>query len=71
MSKHEQDISFFIAFCIEQYKVTKGMDGADVAKLFFENGIASYLAENYDALHTQSHHWLIEEIDDRLKIKDK
>jgi len=71
MSKHEQDISFFIAFCIEQYKVIKGMDGADVAKLFFEKGVASYLADNYEVLHTQNHHWLTEEIDDILRFKDK
>lgn len=52
MSRREQDISYFIAFCIEQYKVAKVMDGADVAKLFFEKGIAEYLSNNFEVLHT-------------------
>lgn len=66
MSKQEQDKSYFIAFCIEQYKVFKGMSGTDVAQLFFEKGVASYLAENFDVLHTQSRQWLIEEIEEIL-----
>ena len=67
MSKQEQDKSYFVAFCIEQYKATKGMDGAYVAQLFFQNGVASYLADNFDVLHTQSRQWLMEEIDEYLK----
>ncbi|MCI6112702.1 MAG: DUF3791 domain-containing protein, partial [Rikenellaceae bacterium] len=41
-------------------------EGAEVAKLFFDKGVAEYLADNYEILHTQSHQWLIEEIDDFL-----
>lgn len=67
MSKQEQDKSYFVAFCIEQYKAAKGMDGADVAQLFFQKGVASYLADNFDVLHTQSRQWLMEEIDEYLK----
>ena len=59
-------IAYFIAFCIEQYKTAKGLEGAEVAKLFFDKGVAEYLADNYEILHTQSHQWLIEEIDDFL-----
>lgn len=66
MSKQDQDKSYFIAFCIEQYKVAKGMDGAEVAGLFFEKGISEYLNENFEILHTQSRQWLIEEIDGLL-----
>lgn len=71
MSKTDQDKSYFLAFCIEQYKVAKGMDGADVARLFFENGVASYLSDNFEVLHTQSRQWLIEEIDDMLDSEEK
>ena len=60
------NISYFIAFCIEQYKTAKGLEGAEVAKLFFDKGVAEYLADNYEILHTQSHQCLIEEIDDFL-----
>lgn len=74
MSKTDRDKSYFLAFCIEQYKVAKGMDGADVARLFFENGVASYLSDNFEVLHTQSRQWLMEEIDEMLQqseSKDK
>ena len=60
------NIAYFIAFCIEQYKTAKGLEGAEVAKLFFDKGVAEYLADNYEILHTQSHQWLIEEIDEFL-----
>ena len=72
MSKTDQDKSYFLAFCIEQYKVAKGMNGADVARLFFGSGVASYLSDNFEVLHTQSRQWLMEEIDDMLQqIKQK
>ena len=50
------------------------MNGADVARLFFESGVASYLSDNFEVLHTQSRQWLIEEIDAMLlqnKSNDK
>ncbi len=46
------------------------MDGAEVARLFFENGVADYLSDNFEVLHTQSRQWLMEEIDDILKQID-
>lgn len=67
MSKEEIDKSFFWAFCIEQYKTQKGIDGAKVATLFFDKGVAEYLMDNFEVLHTQSRQWLIEEIDNYLK----
>ena len=35
-------ITYFIAFCIEQYKTAKGMKGEDVSKLFFDKGVVFY-----------------------------
>lgn len=67
MSKEEKDISYFVTFCIEQFKAAKSMDGAKVASLFFENGVTKYLSDNYNVLHTQSSQWLVEEIDHYLK----
>lgn len=64
--KKDNDITYFVAFCIEQYKNAKGMDGAKAASLFFSSDVVSYLAENFNVLHTQSRQWLIEEIDAKL-----
>lgn len=46
MSKEETDKSYFLAFCIEQYKIQNGIDGAKVATLFFEKGVAEYHYEH-------------------------
>lgn len=63
MTKTEIDKSYFVAFCIEQFKVAKKMDGAAVAELFKSHGVVDYLYEHFDVLHTQSRQWLLEEID--------
>ena len=67
MSQTEIDKSYFVAFCIEQYKVAKGMDGASVAELFYSKGVSDYLSTLFEVLHTQSCQWLIEEIDEYLR----
>lgn len=64
MSKSETDKSYFVAFCIEQYKVANNLDGAAVAALFKSCGVTDYLYEYFDVLHSQSRQWLLEEIDD-------
>ena len=66
MSKKEQDILYFVSFCIEQYKHEMGMSGADVMELFDRTGLLEYLSDNYEVLHTQGHRWLIEEMKDYL-----
>lgn len=67
MSKIELNKSYFVSFCIEQYKSVNGMNGADVAELFFTSGVADYLRSNYEVLHTQSRQWIMEEINDFIK----
>ena len=62
----DNDISYFVAFCIEQYKNAKGISGDEAASLLFSLGVASYLADNFEVLHTQSRQWLIEEIDEKI-----
>lgn len=42
------------------------MKGEEVASLFFDKGVDRFLSDNYEVLHTQSHQWLIDEIDDFL-----
>ena len=54
MSKTEIDKSYFVAFCIEQYKVANNLDGAAVADLFKKHGVVDYLYEHFDVLHSQS-----------------
>ena len=64
MDKRDADILYFVSFCIEQYKMHKGLSGSETMKLFDRKGVTSYLADHFDVLHTQSAHWLMQEIDE-------
>ena len=47
------------------------MKGEDVANLFFDKGVDRFRTDNYEVLHTQSHQWLIEVIDDYLTTQSR
>lgn len=64
-----QEISFFLSFCIEQYKNKKGISGEDAMNILLENGILDYLCEHYEILHTQSVQWILEEIESLIEAK--
>ena len=66
MSKQEIDKSYFLSFCIEQFKQSRGISGQEAAEIIFSSGIAEYLTDNFEILHTQSRQWLMEEIEERL-----
>ncbi len=68
---HDDDIAYFIAFCIELYKNSHLMSGGEVSKHFSKYDVPKYLAENFDVLHTQSPAWILEEIDDYIKQSPK
>lgn len=70
----ELDIAYFLSFCIEQYKNKHQMSGEEVATLFERYGVLPYLEDNFEVLHTQSHQWLMDEIEeliDRRKSEAK
>lgn len=69
MNKEEKDIALFVAFCIEEYGAAKGMGGEQVLDLFSRYGLVDYLSESYGVLHTQGRQWLMEEIDEYIKIR--
>lgn len=64
MDKKNQDTAYFISFCIEQYKVEKGISGKEAMDILLENGVLDYLFDHYEVLHSQSWQWLIEDIDE-------
>lgn len=65
-NKYDDDIAYFIAFCIESYKNANGMNGAEVSHLFSETGLTDFLAKNFETLHSQSPRWILEEINEYL-----
>lgn len=70
-NKEQQDRAMFVSFCIEQYAKAKNMSTEDVADLLEKYGIAEHFCEFYDVLHTQGGQWLIEEIDEMIKRRQK
>ena len=42
MDREQQDIAYFISFCIEQYKNAKSMSGEEAMQLFSQYGVLEY-----------------------------
>lgn len=64
-------MSYFLAFCIEQYKQAKGLSGEQAMRTLSQHGVLDYLSEHYDVLHTQGHRWLVEEMDELVSAANK
>lgn len=69
--KTSDDLAYFISFCIEIYKKSNGMNGAETAKLFADTGLIGFLAENFESIHTQSPQWILEEIKEYISTCKK
>ncbi len=69
MEKRQQNISYFVSFCVEQYKHAKKLTGGEAMTELDRYGVLDYLAENYEILHTQSHQWILEDIDEFIYIR--
>lgn len=66
----DKKINDFIIFCMELYKYKEKLTGKQVYELFEKYGVFDYLQEGYDMLHTQGSDWLMNEIDEFLKVRD-
>lgn len=71
MEKRQQNISYFVSFCVEQYKHANQLTGREAMAQLDRYGVLDYLAENYEILHTQSHQWILEDIDEFIHIRQK
>lgn len=69
MDKKKQDIAYFVSFCIEQYKNAKHLRGAEAMNQLDEYKVLDYLSEHYEILHTQSHQWILEDIDEFIRLR--
>jgi hypothetical protein len=72
MEENKQlDIAYFISFCIEQYKNAKGFTGEQAMSVLANYGVLDYLEEHFEVLHTQSHQWILEDIDEFIRLRKK
>ena len=69
MNKRNLDIAYFLSFCIEQYKEAKHLSGADAAEIFGKYGVLEYLQEHFEALHSQSRQWILEDIEEFINVR--
>lgn len=69
MSDKVLDKAYFISFCIEQYKNAKGLSGAEAMHELDRYGVLDYMEEYFEVLHTQSCQWLLDDIDDFIRIR--
>ena len=69
MNRKQRDIAYFISFCIEQYKNEKGLTGDEAVRLLAQYGVLEYLDAHYEILHTQSRQWILEDIDEYIKLR--
>jgi len=65
----EKKINDFIVFCIEIFKEENKLTGKEVYELFEKYGVLKYLHDGYDMLHTQGDRWIINDINEFLKIR--
>lgn len=71
LNRKAQDIAYFVSFCIEQYKNAKGLTGTEAMKVLDRYRVLEYLEEHFEVLHTQSHQWILEDIDEFISIRKK
>jgi hypothetical protein len=69
MNKKNQDIAYFLSFCIEQYKNEKRMNGMEVLNTFNKYGVLDYLNNHFEILHTQNRQWILEDIDEYINTR--
>ena len=69
MDKRTQNIAYFVSFCIEQYKNEKHLSGAEAMQVLDTYKVLDYLVEHYEILHTQSCQWILEDIDEFIRLR--
>ncbi len=62
-------IKNYFNFCIEIFKEENKLTGKEVYELFEKYGVLKYLYDGYDMLHTQGDKWLMNDINEFLKIR--
>lgn len=60
------ETSYFLAFCVEQYKHAHGMSGEEAMQRLDRYGVLDYLAKNYDVIHTQGADWIVADMDEYI-----
>ena len=58
--------SNFLIYCMERFRLFKGLSGAVMAKTFEKCGIYGYITMYFESLHTMGDHSIVQDIDDYI-----
>lgn len=61
----------FTVFCIEGYKQAHKLTGKETVDLFARYNIFEYITSFYDILHSNGQEYIIEDISDYIKTREK
>lgn len=53
----------FLIYCLEIYKKAKNLNGKKVIELFNKYSVQDYIRNYYEALHTTSEKYIVNDID--------
>ena len=56
----------FLIYCMERYRYSKGLTGAEAAKLFDRYDIYGYINKYFEVLHTMSDPLIVKDIDEYI-----
>lgn len=59
----------FLIFCIEIYKLQKQLTGKETINLFSKYRVQDYISNYYEALHTTSEKYIVNDIDLYIKAR--
>lgn len=65
----DEKINDFVIFCLEGYKLKNSLTGKEAYDIFDKYGIFDYLTKGYDVLHTQGEPYLMNDIEEIIKIR--
>ena len=57
----------FELFCLENYKMAKGITGKSALRDFKQYHVFNFLSSGYDVLHTQGKNYIVSEINDFIE----
>ena len=63
--------SSFLIYCLERYRHFKGLSGANAARIFDQYNIYGYITKYFEALHTMSDYYIVQDIDDCISSQEK
>ena len=60
----------FKAFCFEAYRAEKGLSGMEAMTLWEKYHVLDYLGACYSVLHTTGRAYIVEDIDEFIKVRE-